>query len=193
MEEPTESQDPYSYFAYFMDLGLSNKSPYSAVYNPNVHMFVHVFGSILGRLRSLNARDIEGREISNTLINAIYVEYAQLHSAELGEFFMEEGSTKTEIKSGLARIDGMPPNKSPVRWLIYAKDQGCSPTYIMYVSVLNMFISHESLRERTIGKWLFTYAKGKIVEMKSIYDSQRLPIKAAPTESSDSENGNEGE
>lgn len=47
MEEPTESQDPYSYFAYFMDLGLSNKSPYSAVYNPNVHMFFHVFGSIL--------------------------------------------------------------------------------------------------------------------------------------------------
>jgi hypothetical protein len=51
-----EADNQYSYTPYMMDLGLSEKSPYSGKTNPNFHLWVHVIGTTMGMTRSKHAR-----------------------------------------------------------------------------------------------------------------------------------------
>lgn len=52
---PDEISLAHSYFPYFVPMGLSAKSPYSAASNQSLHMFIHGIGSLVNSPRSLNA------------------------------------------------------------------------------------------------------------------------------------------
>lgn len=58
MANGQEMEDPRSYARYFMDLKCSNKSPYSATVNANLHTFIHIIGCVLMSERSRNARQV---------------------------------------------------------------------------------------------------------------------------------------
>ncbi|AIY25907.1 nucleoprotein [Lepeophtheirus salmonis rhabdovirus 9] len=54
-----EAGQQFSYSAYMIDFGISNRSPYSVTANPLFHMWVHIIGVLLGKVRSYNAIQLE--------------------------------------------------------------------------------------------------------------------------------------
>lgn len=67
--------DRNSYFHYFQELGLSQKSPYFFSVNPALYHFIYSVGTFLKISRSFNARLFSEDGINNSVNLAAYVEY----------------------------------------------------------------------------------------------------------------------
>lgn len=130
-----EMDQPRSYALYFRDLGLSDKSPYSAPSNADLHLFLHALGVTEDSERSVRARFV-GTPLKHAILaNAMVLSYVY------GRYntFQQEYST-TGVPLGMPNEDdaeeqvvraGMPDSKDPdacLGWL--QEEKGIVPNLI---------------------------------------------------------------
>lgn len=123
-----EVEEPRSYAMYFMELGLSAKSPYLAVLNKDLHLFVHTVGVSLGARRLINARIIGTPDLTNLLINALISSAVvqavaaftkQYNTAPPPSAPAELPEGIDEIMVELGVVGERPQNRNETEWLEY--------------------------------------------------------------------------
>ncbi|QBQ65042.1 NP [Xinjiang tick rhabdovirus] len=73
-KEGESLEDVDGYFPYQVDMGLTNKSPYSLNANPTLYLWIHTIGSVLNLQRSLMAVLPQGsQDLSGTITSAAAV------------------------------------------------------------------------------------------------------------------------
>ncbi|CAG9824060.1 unnamed protein product [Phaedon cochleariae] len=90
MKENEELCDQYSYFPYQVDLGLVNKSKYSAAANPHFFEFIHLIGCLLRSQRSMNARHICDSQSMDMLQNSACVAYVYSHTFKVTKVYAKD-------------------------------------------------------------------------------------------------------
>ncbi|AIE12112.1 nucleoprotein [Curionopolis virus] len=117
-----------SYMPYMMDLGLSSKSPYSSIVNPQFHSFAHIIATLLKSERSRHARISTEQNMANVLANAKVVAFVTNKSLDMCKAFAKKGekSPDEELEEeGTIEIEGefgMPKSSDPTEWYLYLKD-----------------------------------------------------------------------
>ncbi|ALP32031.1 putative nucleoprotein [Tongilchon virus 1] len=153
-----EMDNPRSYAMYFMDLGLSSKSPYSASVNPDLHFFYHVIGTCSGLQRSRNARFVGQPEVNNILLNALVVHYVMGTFATINEQFSVTGEPIQDVEEQQAE-PGLPQGKDPALWLGYMMQRNGQIPVHMRRRAGQEWLQHPESRDDTIGRYL--YDKGQ--------------------------------
>lgn len=158
-----EIENSRSYMPYFMDLGLSNKSPYSVSLNYNLHFFLHIIGSNSMIQRSINAVLVGTPELENVLTNANIMSYALLSFAKIELQFNKAGAIQRDLlddSHGDERAEcyegGVPEPQSqqPYDWLSYLESHhNRVPAYIMR-RITGVWARLGASRTDTIGAWL---------------------------------------
>nr|BBQ04823.1 nucleoprotein [Culex pseudovishnui rhabdo-like virus] len=152
-----EMDNPRSYAMYFMDLGLSSKSPYSASVNPDLHFFYHVIGTCSGIQRSRNARFVGQPEVNNILLNALVLHYVMGTFATINEQFSATGVPVQEEDDQQVEA-GLPQGKDPALWLgCMIQRRGRIPVHMRRRAAAE-WLQHPDTREDTVGRYL--YEKG---------------------------------
>ncbi|AIL31432.1 N [Kumasi rhabdovirus] len=158
MSKPDEELDQGdSYVAYMRELGVSDRSPYSAQANPSFSLFCHVVGALLGSKRSKNARMGAEVDTVNSVLNGKIVAYV------LGtrpSFTKEYSTDKEEDPTGTAEEDVTPgeiPNgANPDEWFAYLSIKG----FVLPDEVVHWVKTRVQLltdvRDGTVGKFLKT-------------------------------------
>lgn len=158
-----EMDNPRSYAMYFMDLGLSSKSPYSASVNPDLHFFYHVIGTCSGIQRSRNARFVGQPEVNNILLNALVLHYVMGTFATINEQFSATGEPIADVEEQQAEA-GLPQGKDAALWLGFMLQQnGRIPTH-MRRRAAQEWLQHPDTREDTIGRYLYEKGAAFIAE-----------------------------
>ncbi|AJR28542.1 nucleoprotein [Nkolbisson virus] len=107
-----------SYTPYMRDLGISDRSPYSAQMNPTFHMFCHALGTLLGSRRSMNARIAGEVDVTNTLTNAEVVAFILNRCPTFVKAYTEDlESVPTAQHKAVA--GKMPTGPDPDMWFEY--------------------------------------------------------------------------
>lgn len=162
-----EMDQPRSYALYFRDLGLSDKSSYSAPSNADLHLFLHTLGMTEDAERSVRAKHV-GTPLKNAIIaNAMVIAYVY------GQYntFQKEFSTDGIQANPPAPADdedrfeteGMPDNKDPEAWLGWLQElNGVVPKKIKKRSYL-YWLNHAGSRPGTIGEMLHQDATAGMV------------------------------
>lgn len=96
-KEGEEYENPYSYFPYFRDLGLSKKSPFSNSVNPAIYNMVYSIGTLLLNKRSINARLFDENNITGTVLIAMYIGYFKATSIQ-PELIVGDDAGKEEYR-----------------------------------------------------------------------------------------------
>ncbi|QQP18750.1 putative nucleoprotein [Soybean thrips rhabdo-like virus 2] len=94
IKEGDESGKDESYFHYFKELGLSQKSPFSSSMNPVLYNFTYILGALLGQTRSCHARLFSTDGIINVMNVAAYVAYYLRGWAEASMVFHKKGAAE---------------------------------------------------------------------------------------------------
>nr|QDM55297.1 nucleoprotein [Bovine ephemeral fever virus]QOU09200.1 nucleoprotein [Bovine ephemeral fever virus] len=168
MEEGNEIDEPYSYMPYMMDMGISNKSPYSSISCPHIYTFLHLVGTLLTSERSKHARMVSEHNLQNIKMNAFVVSYVKSNKAALTKAFLksedrdyekrqEEGSDDDEDGDESENDDdfgAMPKSSDPMEWFIFLE----SNHFILPEKVTEFCIREckkiQNARPNTIGKYL---------------------------------------
>lgn len=166
-----EIDEDYSYSMYFMELGLSRKSPYSASVNYNLHLFYHAIGCGMGIPRSVHARFVGNPEAGGILQNASVVVYAYNITNDFQFSFMPRAmaGVKSKFTKDLTKVtlenSKIPEKADPIQWVNYIKTQNnCVPELIKSHAVNRWRIIRET-RSGTIGEYLLNHAKGSSIEL----------------------------
>ncbi|AHB08861.1 N protein [Kolente virus] len=146
-----------SYVAYMRELGVSDRSPYSAQANPSFSLFCHVVGTLLGSKRSKNARMGAEVDTVNSVLNGKVVAYVigtrpsftLAYNTSLPDPEKEEQIEEPQSGSVPSRAD-------PEEWYAYLSDFGFKlPDEIeRWVRVRVNLIT--DVRDGTVGKLLKT-------------------------------------
>ncbi|AXQ04770.1 putative nucleoprotein [Culex rhabdo-like virus Los Angeles] len=157
-----EMDNSRSYAMYFMDLGLSGKSPYSASVNPDLHFFYHVIGVSAGLTRSRNARFVGNPEINNILANAMVLHHVMGSFATLGQQFSDTGVPLAvdDDPEEIQEAGQIPQNKNPEVWLGYIVGRNGLAPGIITRRAAREWLQHPESRDDTIGKYLYNHAAG---------------------------------
>lgn len=174
LEPGNEMDKYYGYGPYFTALGLSDRSPYAASSNPNLHLLIHVIGTIYGLERSRNARAVSGAAIPSVIRNAatiahIFREHHEetLHFATkddriLAEEEIEEDRIEKETwkeTNKTATYPELPSSTKPVEWFLALHKKNMKLPEPLFKSILKKFLEIESPRKGSVGELLKTYAK----------------------------------
>lgn len=131
LEEGQEMDQSRSYSMYFMELGLSTKSPYSAILNKDLHLFVHTVGVSLGMTRSKNARLVGAPDLTSPLTNAIIMSGVLVSLAGFEKQYSsvppkpEDTVAQGEDEGGDVVTAGEPPqSRNGTEWLEYIEING---------------------------------------------------------------------
>lgn len=129
-----EMDQPRSYALYFRDLGLSDKSPYSAPSNADLHLFLHTLGVTEDSERSVRARQV-GTPLKNAIIaNAMVVAYVYGRFNTFQKEYSHDGEPIEDIAFDAAEEieeHQMPESKDPNAWLGWLQQQnGIIPPFI---------------------------------------------------------------
>ncbi|AJR28375.1 nucleoprotein [Iriri virus] len=165
MLKPDQELDkPDSYMPYMMDLGLSSKSPYSSIMNPQFHAFAHIISALLKSDRSKNARISTEQNTANVLANAEIVAYVANKSLDLCKAFVKIGEKSPdeeleeegtiEISEGL----GFPKGSEPMEWYLYLKDSEFQIPFEIKEWVNEESKKMSGSRPNTVGSFLFNAA-----------------------------------
>lgn len=174
-----EITEYHSYMPYFMPLCLGDKSPYSAVANPNFHLWLHIVCITLGSKRSKNARMVGMPNFGNTRLNACVLAYAVGTIMNIEQQFNEDGDEDAddEDQQNIGIGDGTDPNVMEVdaivemarnmtiaepnsldgdEWLNYIKIHERRLTPKMVKKCKSVWVKLErALREGSVGEYLF--------------------------------------
>lgn len=171
---PEEISLEYSYFPYQVDLGLTNKSPYSAVLNPSLYFWANCVGTFLDNSRSRNARMLLEDDIQSVFRNAKIVAYA-LRNGHKTQILFDENVTPPEPgasvpmddppsddeaetpKGKRIRFTGVIPEPRSTTdgrpWFHYAESFGGKDTPAMEEYFRTRKVTMISSREGTMGQW----------------------------------------
>lgn len=110
-----------SYFPYQHGFRLVKKSAYSASANPNLHMWIHMVGTLLGEARSRNARVLSGVEAKGLFTAASLVAYGNRKGGVLDIQFAETLPEDGSAPSGppIGGVVDEPDNNSPTEWFVW--------------------------------------------------------------------------
>nr|APG78745.1 putative nucleoprotein [Wuhan House Fly Virus 1] len=86
-----EFHDPYSYFPYQIEMGLTKKSLYSTRENPGIHAFCHIIGLYYQNARSMKARWMLEDDVNPILFNAHLVGFAFTRGKWADKFWAVKG------------------------------------------------------------------------------------------------------
>ncbi|ATG83558.1 nucleoprotein [Ohlsdorf virus] len=159
-----EMDNQRSYSMYFMDFGLSPKSPYSATVNADLHLFYHTIGVSSGLERSRNARYIGNPEHNNIINNAMVIHYVLGTFSTFDAQFSADG-VPIELEADDLVDDDLPGDNSPELWLGYIiSKNGRIPPIVARQSILewNQF---PGCRESSIGLYLYKRAQTLMVSL----------------------------
>ncbi|XP_055924069.1 uncharacterized protein LOC129954268 [Eupeodes corollae] len=158
IKEDQELDNPRSYAMYFMELGLSEISPYSTSMNPDLNFFIHAIGATCGNERSCNANMVGSPDITNILPNAMIIAYVFKKFCKLSLQFAYEGEFNSKEDDAPETYDyesGQIPNsRNPNTWLTFIlANRGKIPEQISQVAH-KQWRKNPRLRNSTIGKFL---------------------------------------
>lgn len=164
-----EMDQPRSYALYFRDLGLSDKSPYSAPSNADLHLFLHTLGVTEDSERSVRARQV-GTPLKNAIIaNAMVVAYVYGRFNTFQKEHSYDGEPIEDAGPGAAdevEEHRMPESKDPDAWLGWLQQQnGIIPPFIKRQSYMHWF-NHAGSRPGTIGEMLFQDAMAGMMTVR---------------------------
>lgn len=155
-----------SYMPYFMDLGLADKSPYSAFFNPDLHLWIHCIGCASFNRRSFNAYLVGKPEFDNVLTNAqiaIYVfqTYQQIKQQFVRRNAAQQSEQTRKVVRKIDTTTGLPCDGSPISWNEWLMDQNMVvPEIISKISIYT-WRNLDQVRKGTISEFLKTYAANK--------------------------------
>lgn len=126
--EELNAQD--SYFPYQVDLGLVQKSSYSASVNPHFFQWVHFTGALLRSQRSMNARQISESNLNEIFANAACLAYTNARTFEAMQIYAVDDNILPPDQDD--DDDGSPGNilqnllksRDPVVWIAHIRSQG---------------------------------------------------------------------
>lgn len=147
-----------SYMPYFMELGLSDKSPYSAVVNPNFHTWLHVVGICQSNTRSKNAICIEGANMQTIMAHAMILAYAlkaKLYLTEDGGEPPKLHDEDLEEENEQADVQDLPRTLLGNEWYGWFKDQGFSVPNFVETHFRKVIKSFVTTRPNTIARLMF--------------------------------------
>ncbi|EAT42231.1 AAEL006217-PA [Aedes aegypti] len=164
-----EMDQPRSYALYFRDLGLSDKSPYSAPSNADLHLFLHTLGVTEDSERSVRARQV-GTPLKNAIIaNAMVISYVYGRFNTFQKEYSYDGEPAGHAPDDEADAIGehqMPNIKDPDAWLGWLQQRnGIIPSIIKRQSYRH-WLNHAGSRPGTIGEMLFQDATAGIVMLR---------------------------
>ncbi|AFR67108.1 nucleoprotein [Malakal virus] len=175
MEEGNEIDQPYSYMPYMMDMGISNKSPYSSLACPHIYTYLHLIGALLTSERCRNARMVSENNLQNIKMNAFVVAYVKSHKAMLKKAFLkpsdrdfkeedsgDEDDDGGEDEEGQSEFDefigDMPKSSNPMEWYIYLQSNHFALPDKVVDFCLKEAKKIQNARPGTVGKYLSTIA-----------------------------------
>lgn len=158
-----EVDNPRSYFMYFMELGLSEKSPYSTTVNKDLHLFYHTVGVSIGLERSRNSRFLPGAEVLNVISNAVVLNYVLGTYSQFGEQFSATGEPIDIEHEGMedSVLEGSrtPDNANPAEWLGYIQSCGGKIPSFIKRKATSQWQLYPSSRENSTGLYLYNLSR----------------------------------
>ncbi|AJR28279.1 nucleoprotein [Barur virus] len=107
-----------SYTPYMRDMGLSDRSPYSAQMNPTFHLFCHALGTLMHSRRSMNARIAGEVDVTNAVVNAEVVAFVLNRCPTFTKAYTEDlESVPTVVAKSV--VGQMPTGPDPDLWFEY--------------------------------------------------------------------------
>ncbi|ACB47434.1 nucleocapsid protein [Cocal virus] len=143
-----------SYMPYLIDLGLSQKSPYSTVKNPAFHFWGQLTALLLRSTRARNARQPDDIEYTSLTTAGLLYAYAVGSSADLSQqFYVGDDKYISENTTGGLNSNAPPQGRDVVEWLGWFDDNQRKPTADMLQYAKKAVMSLQGLRDKTIGKY----------------------------------------
>lgn len=141
-----------SYMPYLIDMGLSQRSPFSARTNSCVHLFIHMIGAFLGTQRSRKARLFSDAGQAMIVQNAAICAYAFSKISHLGKYFTPDG--EEIVLDTIAKDTTDPTSTSGDEWFYKIGEWGNKvPPHIWnFAKQAGKTVS--SFREGTIGEFI---------------------------------------
>lgn len=164
-----EMDQPRSYALYFRDLGLSDKSPYSAQANADLHLFLHTLGVTEDAERSVRARQV-GTPLKNAITaNAMVIAYVYGRFNTFQKEYSHDGVPVEDLPlDTTVEVDDtqIPESKDPDLWLGWLQQQnGVIPPSIKKQAYLH-WLNHADSRPGTIGEMLYHDATAGMVMLR---------------------------
>ncbi|AHZ45718.1 N protein [Xiburema virus] len=172
MEPDQEIDDPNSYTPYLMDMGLSNKSPYSATQCPAFYNFCHITCTLLHSTRSKHARLINENNMSDIKANARIVAYVVGENLNLMKVFLKDEQDKVLTHEELMGERGleddmsvdfdpnavvpMPETRNALDWYNYLVRTDCKLPQLVIEKTQGLARRIGNTRDGTIGKFVET-------------------------------------
>ncbi|AMK09223.1 nucleocapsid protein [Drosophila affinis sigmavirus] len=152
-----------SYFPYQIDLGLTDKSAYSATVNQTLYFFLHSVAALIGSKRSNNAIHNLDSDPDKTTRLAIWVALIHHTSSDFSREIIDYSETIPNQDDPVDEDDfapdtARPRDANPRTWYAYLKDRNFdfTPNDILQFAAMRNNLGRD-LRENTIGHYLSTY------------------------------------
>uniref|UniRef100_A0AB38ZKC8 Nucleoprotein n=1 Tax=Suncus murinus rhabdovirus TaxID=3139574 RepID=A0AB38ZKC8_9RHAB len=113
-----------SYMPYMRDMGISEKSPYSAQMNPALTTFLHVVGCLLDSTRSRNSRLAGEVDRLNSVINGVIVAYVLGSRPTFVQAYGASATSAQNLVQPNVVVGSMPATPDPDEWFLYLGKSG---------------------------------------------------------------------
>lgn len=166
-ENELEIQD--SYAPYLMHLGLSNKSPYSASVNPELHYWIHVIGCCHNITRSVNARMVGDVGLASLTLCGLLFGYVTTGSADIGFQFTVDGDPDAipnmpdPDAPAANEVNPRPKSRNGAEWFLWFMRNGRIVPADMQVKLRSVFEKFVATRDGTVGRYLAGFPLDRVV------------------------------
>ncbi|AVI57363.1 nucleoprotein [Vaprio virus] len=123
-QEGNEVDQADSYMPYMRDMGISDKSPYSAQMNPALTTFCHVVGCLLDSTRSKNSRLAGEVDRLNSVVNGVVVAYVLSSRPTFVQVYGADASAQQQSIQPNMVMGKMPATPDPDEWFLYLGKSG---------------------------------------------------------------------
>ncbi|AJR28343.1 nucleoprotein [Inhangapi virus] len=170
MKSGEEVEKPESYTPYLMDMGLSNKSPYSATQCPNFYNFCHLTCTLMRSTRSKHAKLIHENNISDIYANAQIMAFVLGKTMKIMKVFTKKDTKKqalnpddfTDVDDTKSADDDfdpsgdveMPSTRDPTDWFNYLIQCECKVPSEIKNAIQQTAGRLGTTRDGTIGRFI---------------------------------------
>lgn len=164
-KEGEEINDTRSYALYFIELGLSNKSPYSSTLNNTVHMLFHLVGAGRASKRSIHAKVIGTPDYETCAANAAIILFAHGASTNMQATFMPDGTAIKDEDEPLYKPENKPypQTRDPIKWTMFMHKLKFQVDEFFLLPALNVWAKLAETRPETIGRTARDMSKAKLL------------------------------
>lgn len=179
-----------SYMPYIASMRLSNKSPYSATANTNLHNFVHAFGCANARERSINAKKVGDASIAEITANVAVIHYVcgtrhnlrpeynrgadtdlalppivEARERDNGEEMDVEADGESTVLEEMLRQDEPADNQPHSWWKFIRRNKSVVPAYMMRTLYMAWRLN-AVVRQGSLGEHFKNIAIGRLADMR---------------------------